>query len=110
LIIPNAAKAATPFAQIKGNHFCGRLLVDTLASAAAGTICSKSFFSCNSISKMVIFILKVTIFNFHLSDVNSCFTANQIPFNVQFLTDAYTVAEAASASLGFRLTYFLTTC
>jgi len=40
------------------------------------------------------------------------FTASQLPFSVQFLSDAYTSSAAAPAPAtgGFKLVYFLTTC
>lgn len=85
LVVPGAAKMATPFTQI-GNGFCGKLLVDGTSATMSATVCTF-----------------------------------QQPFNVQFLTDAYTyatrTADAAGATIlnapaatGFRLTYFQTTC
>ena len=43
VIIPGAAKAASPFALIKNQAFCGGLLVTVNSAAVGSTICSEYF-------------------------------------------------------------------
>jgi hypothetical protein len=38
------------------------------------------------------------------------FSASQTPFELNFLTDAWTFSEAKSAFKGFKLTFFETAC